>query len=271
VSTFVFGALSLKPSYLIHEEMSKNHVSWTALTEAIQANPNKTVQIGGGPASASLLALPGDTDVPWLPGWSHDTNQVLDVIAASLWIREPLYRSATTSVKQTMEMEEATFLMNQIEAAYKIFTGHTWVRKHLEEDLRLRSGGSPAAPDFWASMRTTKRLSQLVDYVCRLRGFRLCLFYPEQNEVTNVPLLSHGLTAVTLVDTEAGRVLLGASCTLQTAIIRSEMTWFVPLSESSIGATTMAQIVQSLQSLEPGVYKGNRPTLWRLLKLKQTQ
>lgn len=253
--------------------MSKNHVSWPAVSEAIQANPHKTVQIGGGPASASLLALPVDTDVPWLPGWSHDTNQLLDVVAASLWIREPLYRSATSSVKQTMEMEEATFLMNQIEAAYKTYTGHTWVRKHLEEELRLRSGGSLAAPDFWASVRTTKRLSQLVDYVCRLRGFRLCLFYPGQNEVTNVPLLSHGLPPekVTLVDTEACRVLLGASCTLQTAILKSEMTWFVPLSESSIGATTMAQILQGLQALEPGIYKGNRPTLWRLFKMKQSQ
>lgn len=253
--------------------MSKHHVSWSSLSEAIQANPNKTVQIGGGPASASLLALPGDTDVPWLPGFSHDTNQVLDVVAASLWIREPLYRSATGPVKQNMEMEEATFLMNQIESTYKTFTGHTWVRKHLEEELRLRSGGSPAVPDFWASMRTTKRLSQLVDYVCRLRGFRLCLFYPGQNEVTNVPLLRHDLAPekITLVDTEAGRVLLGPATTLQTAILRSEMTWFVPLSESGVGATTMAQIVQSLQSLEPGVYKGNRTTLWRILKLKQSQ
>lgn len=253
--------------------MPKHDVPWSSLSEAIQANPNKAVQIGGGPASASLLALPGDTDVSWLPGWSHDTNQVLDVVAALLWIREPLYRSATTSVKQTMEMEEATFLMNQIESAYKTFTGHTWVRKHLEEELRLRSGGALAAPDFWASMRTTKRTAQLVDYVCRVRGFRLCLFYPGQNEVTNVPLLSHGLPPekITLVDTEACRVLLGSTCTMQTAILKSEMTWFVPLSESGIGATTMAQIVQSLQSLEPGVYKGNRQTLWRLLKLKQAQ
>jgi hypothetical protein len=253
--------------------MPKHDIPWTSLSEAIQANPNKSMQIGGGAASASLLALPADTDVPWLPGWSHDTNQVLDVVAASLWIREPLYRSATTSVKQTMEMEEAAFLMNQIESAYKSFTGHTWVRKHLEEELRLRSGGSLAAPDFWASMRTTKRTSQLVDYVCRVRGFRLCLFYPGQNEVTNVPLLSHGLPPekITLVDTEACRVLLGSAITLQTAILKSEMTWFVPLSESSIGATTVAQIVQSLQALEPGVYKGNRPTLWRLLKLKQAQ
>ena len=251
--------------------MSKNHVPWSALTEAIQANPNKTVQIGGGAASASLLALPGDTEVPWLPGWSHDTNQVLDVIAASLWIREPLYRSATASVKAVMEMEEATFLMNQIDTAYKTYTEHTWVRKHLEEELRLRSGGSQAIPDFWASMRTTKRLSQLVDYVCRLRGFRLCLFYPGHNEVTNVPLLSHGLSTVTLVDTEACRVLLGASCTLDSAILLSQMTWFVPLSESSIGATTVAQIIQGLQSIESGVYKGNRQTLWRLLKLKQAK
>jgi hypothetical protein len=263
--------------------MPKHDLPWSAISDAIQANPNKTVQIGGGAASASLLALPADTDVPWLPGWSHDTNQVLDVVAASLWIREPLYRSATTSVKQTMEMEEAAFLMNQIETAYKSFTGHTWVRKHLEEELRNRSGGSLAAPDFWASMRTTKRISQLVDYVSRVRGFRLCLFYPGQNEVTNVPLLSHGLPPdkVTLVDTEACRVLLspagsgltmqGPATTLQSVILASEMTWFVPLSEPSIGATTVAQIVQSLQSLEPGVYKGNRPTLWRLLKLKQSQ
>jgi hypothetical protein len=257
--------------------MPKHDLPWSAISEAIQANPNKTVQIGGGAATASLLALPADTDVPWLPGWSHDTNQVLDVVAASLWIREPLYRSATTSVKQTMEMEEAAFLMNQIESAYKSFTGHTWVRKHLEEELRNRSGGSLAAPDFWASMRTTKRLSQLVDYVCRVRGFRLCLFYPGQNEVTNVPLLSHGLPAdkVTLIDTEACRVLLAdhakPSCTLNSVILASEMSWFVPLSEPSIGATTVAQIVQSLQALKPGVYKGNRPTLWRLLKMKQSQ
>jgi hypothetical protein len=253
--------------------MSKNHVPWSSLHDAILANPNKTVQIGGGAASASLLALPGDTEAPWLPGFSHDTNQVLDVVAASLWIREPLYRSATGPVKQTMEMEEAAFLMNQIEVAYKTYTGHTWVRKHLEEELRLRSGGSPAVPDFWASMRTTKRTAQLVDFVCRLRGFRLCLFYPGQNEVTNIPLLSHGLAPekVTLIDTEVCRVLLGGSCNLKAAILLSQMTWFVPLSESGIGATTVAQIVQSLQDLASGVYKGNRQTLWRLLQMKRSE
>ena len=245
----------------------RNTVSWQALSEAIAVNPNKNVQLGGGAATASLLSLPSDTDLSWLPGWSQDTNQIMDVISASLWIREPLYRTATSSVKRTMEMEEASFLMNQIESAYKSITGHTWVRKHLEEELRFRSGGGAAQLDFWSSVRTTKRMAQLVDFVCRVREFRLCVFYPDKKEVTNIPLKSHGCDTVTLVDADSSRILLGSTISLNDVIIKSEMAWFVPLSEPGIGSTTMARIIEELK---PGIYKGNRMTLWKLLQQKKS-
>jgi hypothetical protein len=242
-------------------------VSWSDLHEAIQANPNRTTALGGGAVSASIASLPTEISIPWLPGWSADSDQSLDIVALSLWISDPLYRAATQGTKAVMEMEEAASLLHQHEKAYKEYTGHTWVRKHLEEELRARAAGAPAIPDFWSSVRTTKRAASLVDYVCRVRGFRVGLLYSEG--VTNIPLISkEDLVLVynnhVLVSSSGFRL----SKTLWPDVtIKSDLPWFIPTCVPSVGTTTTAQILERLKALKPGVYKGNRLTLWRLLQM----
>jgi len=240
-------------------------LQWSELNEAIQANPNRFHKVGGGPATASITAKPDDTVVSWLPGWTEDSDTMLDIIALSLGIREPLYRIATDSTKAVMEMEEASYLLHQHEKAYKEFTSHTWTRKHLEEELRARAGGAPASPDFWKSVKTSKRIASLVDYVCRLRTFRLGLIYDDM--ITSIPLIS----SVDLTLIHNGHVLVPAmlpKASWPDVVIKSDLTWFIPPCVPSVGATTMSQIMERLKALKPGTYKGNRLTLWRLLQME---
>jgi len=242
-------------------------VSWSDLTEAIQANPTRTQIPGGGAVTASVASLPTDISVPWLPGWSADSDTLLDIVALSLWIRDPMYRAATEGTKAIMEMEEATYLLNHHEKAYKEYTGHSWIRKHLEEELRARSSGAPASPDFWTTVKTTKRTASLVDYVCRVRGFRVGLFYSDG--VTTIPLLS----SEDLVLVSGSHVLVGpmgfklSKALWSDVMIKSDLPWFIPACIQSVGATTTAQILERLKAVKPGVYKGNRLTLWRLLQM----
>jgi len=242
-------------------------VPWSDLTEAIQANPNNALKPGGGAVSASVASLPTDVSIPWLPGWSADSDTLLDIVALSLWIRDPMYRAATEGTKAVMEMEEAASLLHQHEKAYKEHTGHTWIRKHLEEELRARAAGSPAYPDFWSSVKTTKRTASLVDYVCRVRGFRVGLLYSEG--ITNIPLIS----TEDLVLVYGGHVLVSSSgfrlskALWPDVVIKSDLTWFIPACVPSVGATTTAQILERLKGMKPGVYKGNRLFLWRLLQM----
>ena len=208
----------------------------------------------------------------WLPGWSEDQSiLVQDAIALSLWIREPLYRTATESVRGLMEMEEATSLLNMIDTAGR---GHGWIRKHLEEDLRARGGGAPAVTNFWDLARSQKRAAQLVDYISTVRGFRIGLWWPEMRAVTNIPLLP-SIPTLILVNCETCRVLIGPSgfelpdSSWDSTLVLSDMTWFVPPSAPSCGATTVGQITEELESFRPGPHKGNRNQLWRALQYEK--
>ena len=250
-------------------------VSWSTLKAAIAANPNKSVALGGGPATSSLTSLPSDSPVTWLPGWSEDPTAILDSISLALWIHDPMYRSATESVKGLMEMEEAAALLHDIETAWKDNgRGHGWVRKHLEEDLRARAGGAPATPDTWNLVRQQKRQAQLVDYVCTLRKIRVGLWWPEQRTVTNIPAL-YTADPIVMIQCETNRVLIGDAPTLPVKnwpalVMKADMEWFVPPCAPSIGATTVAQIIESLQAIKPGSYKGSRNHLWKLLQFERT-
>jgi hypothetical protein len=76
--------------------------------------------------------------LPWLPDFTEDTTFVIsDAVSLALWIRDPLFRTATPSVRRAMEKEEAAFLLHSSEVAWKEKGGKArgWVRKHLEEDL----------------------------------------------------------------------------------------------------------------------------------------
>jgi hypothetical protein len=254
----------------------KSEVSWDELHSAIEVNPHKS-SLGLGAASSSLSTLPEDKALQWLPGWTEDHSASLpDCVSLSLWIRDPLYRSATQSVRGLMEMEEASFLLNNIDIAWKEQHGrvHGWVRKHLEEDLRARSSGAPAPIDAWELVRNQKRHAQLVDYICTMRKFRVGLWWPEQKLVTTIPAQPFTDTLVN-IQCQTNRVLVGPDgfwtplSSWPTLLIRSDMEWFIPACVT-FGNQTVSQIVEQLQTIKPGVYKGNRNSLWTRLNYERS-
>lgn len=261
-------------------ESSAASVPWAMLQAAIAANPQRSAALTAGAASASVAALPShDVMLPWLPGWTEDTTfTISDAVSFALWVRDPLYRTATVQVRRAMEKEEASALLHASEAAWKQHNGRVrgWVRKHLEEDLRQRAGGGDPAPDAWETIRTTKRAALLLDYICVMRGLRVGLWWPEQKAVTVVPL--SGLpTATTVVQLNciSGRILLGPSgFTMAGAtwpallLTAADMTWAPPACSASIGAQTVAQIQEQLDTIAPGPRSslGGRVGLWNRLQ-----
>jgi hypothetical protein len=253
-------------------------VGWAEMEEAIKANPQRGVLLQGGTASASVSAMPTEATVAWLPGWTEDTTfTVTDPVSLSLWIRDPLYRIATPTIRRSMEMEEASHLLHTSEIAWKQHNGRVrgWIRKHLEEDLRLRAGGGDPAPDAWEAIRTTKRATLLLDYVCILRGLRVALWWPDQKAVTVVPLTGPA-PPVAQLNCLSGRMLLGPAAEFQvpsaswpSLLLKasSEFVWAPPASAASIGSQTVAQIYDRIKVLNPseGPRSGGRTALWNRL------
>jgi len=257
-------------------------VSWDEISAAISVNPQKSVSLSGGSASSSVAALPADTVVSWLPGWTEDSSfNVTDPVSFSLWVRDPLYRVAAPAIRRSMEMEEASFLLHSSEAAWKQHNGRvrSWIRKHLEEDLRFRAGGGEPAPDAWEAIRTTKRAALLLDYVCVLRGLRVALWWPDLKVVTVVPL--SGLPVqppIAQLNCLSGRMLLGPvgeasvpSTSWPNLLLKasSEIVWAPPASAPSIGSNTVAQIHDRIRLLldptQPYVRTGGRTAIWNRL------
>jgi hypothetical protein len=256
-------------------------VSWTALQAAIAANPQRSDRLTTGSASASLAALPAhDVTLSWLPGWTEDTTfTISDAVSFAVWVRDPLYRTATVAVRRAMEMEEAAALLHASEAAWKQHNGRVrgWVRKHLEEDLRHRASGGDPAPDAWETIRTTKRAALLLDYICVMRGLRAALWWPEQKAVTVVPLSGVSpATPVVQMNCISGRILLGPDgFTVAGAawpallLTAADTTWAPPACGASIGAQTVAQIQGQLDAIAPGQQEnrqGGRVGLWNRLQ-----
>ena len=255
-------------------------VPWAAIKEAISANPQRgaaLARIGGAVAAVAAIPETGTT-VKWLgyPSlWTEDTTfSVADVVSLVLWIADPLYRSAASSVRRIMEMEEATTLLHGIEANWRRLhgKGRGWVRKHLEEDLRERSAGADPALEAWELVRTKKRVAQLADYVCLCKGVRVALWWPEQKICTTVPLTgSPASVGIVQLNCDSGRVLLNGtgeyrvSAATWPAILSaaSEISWIPPLCAPSIGAQTVAQIQEKMDALEKGLSRtGGRTGLW---------
>jgi hypothetical protein len=263
-------------------------VSWSEMEEAIKANPQRGVRVQGGAASSSITSLPADRPMAWFPGWTEDpTTNVADGVALSLWIQDPLYRIASGSIRRSMEMEEAASLLQASEAAWKSHNGKIrgWVRKHLEEDLRLRAGGGDAAPDAWTSVKTNKRAALLLDYICVMRGIRVALWYPDQKAVTVVPLSGSQAKSVAQLNCLSCRILFSAQATFSVASeswpalqmaakAAGEIAWIPPASAPSIGSQTVGQIFERILAMPGGssaVKTGGRAALWSYylwLKLK---
>jgi hypothetical protein len=260
-------------------------VSWAELQAAIAVNPQRSTRPGGGAAaSGAILTMPdAGGGVAWLPvtGWTEDTTfTIADVVSLVLWVRDPLYRVASGSVRRAMEMEEASALYGEIDAAWRRHKGRGrgWVRKHLEEDLRARAGGASAAPDAWEGIRRTKRAAQVADYVCSVRGVRLALWWPEDHAVTMVPLSGVPADAgVVQINCTSGHVLMGPSggirlpdATGWSALITSPFVWTPPACAPSVGALTVAQIQERLDQVlghggEASSRRGGRAAMWTRL------
>jgi len=258
-------------------------VGWKEIEAAIQANPHRNASLqGAGAASASITNMPSDTEhLGWLPEWTEDTTcTISDAVSLALWVREPLYRVATGAIRRSMEMEEAAFLLNNSEIAWKQHNGRVrgWVRKHLEEDLRLRAGGGDPTPDAWDTIRTIKRAALLLDYVCIMRGLRVALWWPDQKAVTVVPLTGVMPTVqIIQINCLSGRILMDAEghwgITAQiwpTMLLKAaaDIVWGPPACAPSIGSQTVAQIQERIQTMSDGVSiqkTGGRTAMWNRL------
>jgi len=240
---------------------------------AIAANTQKHVGIGGGAVTRSVSSLPTEAGLSWLPGWCEDTLTVADGVALSLWIRDPLYRVATPSLRRSMEMEEAQYLIHQTEAMWS--KGRSWVRKHLEEDLRLRAGGGAPAPDAWESAMKVRRAALLLDYIFTVRGLRVVLWWPNHKTVSVIPMT--GADTVTQINCLSGRVLVKSGSTVswpawQQLMLTAadDIVWIPPASAPSAGSLTVAQIQERIKAMG-GQVTGNRQILWnRLMWLTAT-
>jgi hypothetical protein len=257
-------------------------VPWGDVTAAIAANPQRSVGLQGQTtAAASIAAMPTEEPLTWLPGWTEDTTfTVSDIVSFVLWIRDPMYRVATASVRRIMEKEEASALLHGSEKAWKEHANGTgrargWCRKHLEEDLRLRAGGGDPAPDAWDTCRTMRRSALLVDYVCMVKGLRVALWWPEQKAVT---VIGTG-PAVIGLNCTSGHVLLGpgtsgwridAAAWPNLLLTAKDINWMPPASSPSIGTMTLTQIQEAIVAVQPDAVKtGGRAALWnRLLWLR---
>jgi hypothetical protein len=265
--------------------MGKNEaalISWEAIQQAIQANPHKHVSLQTCSASSSVSLLPSqETIVPWLTkkGWTEDTSfTVSDPISLSLWIREPLYRTATHAIRRVMEMEEAAFLLHASPTAWKEKHGKQrgWIRKHLEEELRARASGNDPAPDVWDAVRTHKKVGHLVDYICVMRSLRIGLWWPEQKIVTMFPLSGVSFdTPIVQLNCLSGHIMVGPLATgfrisgsEWIALLSADtgFTWEPPSCSPSSGSLTVSMIQEKLQALQPPVHKkGGKNVLWNLL------
>jgi hypothetical protein len=265
-------------------------VPWEDLEQAIKANPYKTTKLCNGKASQSLIAIPSDDKpVKWITSakWTEDTTNTLpDIISLVLWIREPLYRTATPSVRRVMEMEEAAVLLNSSEEAWKTMGGKQrgWVRKHLEEDLRQRSAGGDPQPDFWDQMRTTRRTANLVDYVAIYRGTWCAFWWPSTDNsdpttCTLIPtsggdLVEKSAISIVQLNCVSGNILLQASgdhtlpCQKWLQMPEVITAWIPPASAASTGSTTVAQIQDAIRGMthDANALKGSRQVLWNRLQ-----
>ena len=257
-------------------------VSWAELQAAIAVNPQRGTHLGTT-ASGAVLTMPdAGGGLAWLPatGWTEDTTFTMgDVVSLVLWVRDPLYRVASGSVRRAMEMEEASALYGEIDAAWRRHKGRGrgWVRKHLEEDLRARAGGAVAAPDAWEGVRRTRRAAQVVDYVCSVREMRVALWWPEENAVTMLPLSGvPTASGVVQMNCTSGHVLMDASGALRSAagawsaLVSAPFVWSPPACAPSVGALTVAQIQERLGAIlgpapASAPRRGGRAGLWTRL------
>jgi hypothetical protein len=239
-----------------------------------------------------------DIAVPWMPaGWSENKeHEVTDIVSLVLWIKEPMYRTATPAIKRAMEREEAESLLTSIDSAFTTHNGKArgWIKKHLEE--AFSSLKEYKHNEFWKGVMEEKRMALIMDFVCIVRNLRVGLWIACQsvtkepteptdstkptdpiNEiqgtVTIIPHISeqrsqiiqlNATTAHLLLDSKGSPFVDGKEWPALT--MTKGFTWEPATSAPSIGSQTVPQIRARLLALgheSPANKKENRATLWK--------
>ena len=209
-----------------------------------------------------------DVTVPWMPaGWSENKeHEVTDAVSLVLWIKEPLYRTATQAIRRAMEREETESLLTSIEGAFTTHNGkgRGWIKKHLEE--AFSSQKEYKHNEFWKGVQEEKRLALIMDFVCIVRNLRVALWFPStsSDEVSNVTVIPHmceqrsqiiqlnASTAHLLLDGKGSPFVGGREWPALTMAAK-EFTWIPATSAPSIGSQTVLQIRSRLQALGTAV------------------
>jgi hypothetical protein len=246
-----------------------------------------------------------DIAVPWMPaGWSENKeHEVTDIVSLVLWIKEPMYRTATPAIKRAMEREENESLLTSIESAFTAHNGKArgWIKKHLEE--AFSSLKEYKHNEFWKGVMEEKRMALIMDFVCIVRNLRVGLWISGsgsvsgacvtsdsvsgacvtsgstepineiQGTVTIIPHISeqrsqiiqlNATTAHLLLDSKGSPFVDGKEWPALT--MTKGFTWEPATSAPSIGSQTVPQIRARLLALgheSPANKKENRATLWK--------
>ena len=157
--------------------MNRRPVEWSDLSAAIQQNPLRDHAITSKMAGITEK-VQKDIAVPWMPaGWSENKeHEVTDIVSLVLWIKEPMYRTATPAIKRAMEREENESLLTSIEGAFTTHNGKArgWIKKHLEE--AFSSLKEYKHNEFWKGVMEEKRMALIMDFVCIVRNLRVGLW-----------------------------------------------------------------------------------------------
>jgi len=277
--------------------MNRRPVEWSDLSAAIQQNPLRDHAITSKMAGITDK-VQKDIAVPWMPaGWSENKeHEVTDIVSLVLWIKEPMYRTATPAIKRAMEREEAESLLTSIDSAFTTHNGKArgWIKKHLEE--AFSSLKEYKHNEFWKGVMEEKRMALIMDFVCIVRNLRVGLWIACQsvtkepteptdstkptdpiNEiqgtVTIIPHISeqrsqiiqlNATTAHLLLDSKGSPFVDGKEWPALT--MTKGFTWEPATSAPSIGSQTVPQIRARLLALgheSPANKKENRATLWK--------
>ena len=221
-----------------------NHVEWNDMEQAISENPHKHVRPSTIPASDELSENP--------------STMITDPISLSLWIRDPLFRIANASIRNSMKMEETLFMIESTDSAWDTHGKiRGWVRKHLEEDLRSTTLCS------WDTIRTSKRAALLLDFICFIRDIRVALWF--DTIVTVIPF-TDCVWKITHIDCIANTIKLGLGPGPgpQPNFFDNGIQWIPPACAPSIGTQTVSQITQLLKEQGQDNEKGinSKKDLW---------
>lgn len=180
--------------------MNRRPVEWSDLSAAIQQNPLRDHAITSKMAGITEK-VQKDIAVPWMPaGWSENKeHEVIDIVSLVLWIKEPMYRTATPAIKRAMEREENESLLTSIESAFTAHNGKArgWIKKHLEE--AFSSLKEYKHNEFWKGVMEEKRMALIMDFVCIVRHLRVGLWIACQS-------VTSGSTACVTSDSGSGSV-----------------------------------------------------------------